>query len=310
MYEVEHGAECGIIDEFVSWAETARGNIAALVDWFQVLTRGEAQVSVGRILPILSNRAIDALGLPRDGFVALVAEGETTIRIGKAWKATTYSATPSYGSVLASEKTAMRAALKIGNNQQLGGTFERWAADKNIIPPEEGKIRRWYGTAEQHTRRAVVWSTLLIGNPQVRRPIWKWTEKAFEAAYDQKELVARRLTVIKRFQVANEDGEPVATFFNLPDGIEATTDGMPVSSQLLVERLAFPQEQAAKLGQRNAEWYAKRSSARTAMETEGDRSKLQGLDKWATELFASAEAEGIQPPAEKYKVEWAEEAPK
>lgn len=82
-----------------------------------------------------------------------------------------------------------------------------------------------------------------------------------------------------------------------------------MSSHMLVDRLGFSEWEAAKLAQRNSEWYAKRCPARTVIETDGDRSALAELDKWTIGLYEPSRAGGIQQPAEKYRVEWTEEEP-
>lgn len=50
LFVLKHGAECGAFGQLVGRTEAARGNVEGLSGWFQVLTRGEAQISIRRIL--------------------------------------------------------------------------------------------------------------------------------------------------------------------------------------------------------------------------------------------------------------------
>ena len=63
------------------------------------------------------------------------------------------------------------------------------------------------------------------------------------------------------------------------------------------------------MGHEESQRYKARSSARAATETTNDRAAVEELD-WVTELFAKPEAEGMELPAELYRVVWAGLSPK
>jgi hypothetical protein len=295
---LQQAAESGPFYGMIDWDETARGDIAALTGCFHLLTHGATQVSARTVLAILSGENVTSCTWPLEGFATVSEVDDDTTSIRAAHQPVTYSLTASDAETAATHKAAVRAAPR----GHYGGTSERWAIAKRVIPLIQGE--KWYTTAERHTARPAVWESLLMRDTKYRRPLRsEWTGELVAAFY-QRNAVERRIIPLKRFDIPNTDGETVAIFHNLPDRIKATVDGIVIPPHMVVNKMGYADAHVANWGKRHPEWYTKRSQVRTKAEMTGDTSAIVELDKWAIRVLRQASQNGFILPADHYGLEW------
>jgi hypothetical protein len=191
--------------------------MTALTEYFKLTVRGTISLSIERVLAMHSNRAIDTLDRTGRRMLTIAMESESgTIRFSTDHPTAVYLQPPSFTRVGNEQQQALTAAVNKKDNDQIGGTFERWPAMRGNIPFEDERNKRRCVTAEHHSVRAAVWASLLGEVTQFGRPLWRNFQQQLTGAQQQKDLLSIRLTTLERFQVPSEEQDIAARFFNVP----------------------------------------------------------------------------------------------